>query len=278
MSTNTVPVEPDKPRERLDLRDVRAFLIDLDGVLYRGGTALPGARELLEFLWQRGMPHLFLTNNSSRTPGQYAAKLARMGIRATPERILTSALVAVADLQRQATPDDRVLLLGGAGLREALALSRLTLAANYREATVVLVGLDVGITYEKLAQAALAIGRGARFLGTNVDRSFPTERGLEPGAGSLLAALEATTGVAPRTYGKPAPEMFTEALERLGTPPEYTAMLGDRWDTDVVGAARCGLVTLAVTTGASSEAELRGADPAPDYIFPSVVELRAALE
>jgi 4-nitrophenyl phosphatase len=278
MSTNAAAAEPERRHERLDLRDVRAFLLDLDGVLYRGETALPGARELLELLRVRGIPHLFLTNNSSRTPVQYADKLGRMGIRATPDRILTSAIVAVADLQRHAAPHDRVLMLGGAGLREALALSTLELATDWRQATIVLVGLDVGITYGKLAQAALAIGRGARFVGTNGDRSFPTERGLEPGAGALLAALEATTGVAPRTFGKPEPEMFEEALRRLGVPPDCTAMVGDRWDTDIAGAARCGIVTIAVTTGVCRDEELRGAEPPPDHILPSVAELRAALE
>jgi 4-nitrophenyl phosphatase len=271
-------VEPGQGSERLPLRDVRGWLIDLDGVVYRGEAVLPGASELLELLRRRGIPHLFLTNNSSRTPRQYVAKLARLGIRTRPERVLTSALVAAADLERQALPGDRILLVGGAGLREALALARLTLADDDRQATIVLVGLDVGITYEKLARAALAIRRGARFLGTNADRTFPTERGLEPGAGALLAALEATTGVTPHVYGKPAPEMFAEALRRLGTPAELTAMLGDRHDTDVVGGADSGLVTVAVTTGACSEEMLRSAEPRPDYIFPSAAELRAALE
>jgi 4-nitrophenyl phosphatase len=277
MSVHSPPAHAGPRRERVDVRDLRALLLDMDGVVYRGDAVLPGARDLLEFMRVRGIPHVFLTNNSSLTPRHYADKLLRMGIRTTPDRILTSALVAVQDLRRSAGPDDRVLLLGGAGVREALAVSGLTLADHYREATVVLVGLDRALTYEKLAQAALAIGRGARFLATNGDRSYPSERGLEPGAGALVAALQTTTGVAPKMYGKPEPEMFAQALELLGTPPELTGMVGDRYETDVLGAARCGLVTIAVTTGVSSEAELRAADPAPDWIFPSLVELRAAM-
>ena len=275
---NTLPVQRGESEERVDLRDLRALLIDMDGVLYRGDTVLPGAREMLDTLRRRGIPHLFLTNNSSRTAQQYAEKLLRLGIRTTPERILTSAQVAVADVARHAGPRDRIYVLGGAGLREALALAGLTLADHHPEATIVLVGLDCGITYEKLAQAALAIERGARFLGTNADRSWPTERGLEPGAGALLAALQATTGVAPKTYGKPEPEMFDEALRILGTPRRFTAMLGDRHETDILGGARAGLVTIAVTTGVSREEDLRAAEPPPDYIFPSVAELGAALD
>lgn len=262
----------------LDLRDVRGFLIDMDGVLYRGNTAVPGAREFVEHLRRFGMPHVFLTNNASRTPAQFAEKLRGMGITTTPDRILTSALVAVADLARLARPEDRVLFVGSGGLREALALSGLTLADHYREAAFVVVGLDPNVTYEKLAQAALAIERGARFLGTNGDLSFPTERGLEPGAGALLALLQATTGVAPKLYGKPEPEMFEHGLRLLGTPAEATAMVGDRHETDIVGGARAGLVTIAVTSGVHSEDVFRTADPRPDYIFPSVTELRAALQ
>lgn len=264
--------------ERIDLRDVRAFLFDMDGVLYRGSAPIAGARELLDFLWRRGVPHLFLTNNSRQTPTQYAEKLRLLGMRATPDRILTSAQVAVADLVRQAGPSDRVLVLGGGGIREALALTHLHIADDYTQAAFVLAGLDTMVTYERLAQAALAIGRGARFLGTNGDRSFPTERGLEPGAGALLAALEATTGVRPKLYGKPEPEMFERALEILGTPAEFTAMVGDRHETDILGAARLRLVTVAVTSGVDSEATLRQADPAPTYLFPSVAEIRTALE
>jgi len=277
MSVQTTSADAGPRRERPDVRDLRALLLDMDGVLYRGDAVLPGAQPFLEFLRVRGIPHLFLTNNSSQTPRDYVAKLLRMGIRATPDRILTSAQVAVEDLRRSTTPADRILLVGGAGVREALAVAGLTLADHYQEATVVVVGLDRSLTYEKMSQAALAIGRGARFVATNGDRSYPTERGLEPGAGALVAALQATTGVTPKMYGKPEPEMFAQALAILGTPPELTGMVGDRYETDILGAARSRLVTIAVTTGVSSEADLRGADPAPDWIFPSLAELHAAM-
>jgi HAD superfamily hydrolase (TIGR01457 family) len=275
-STASAHAQP--PSERVDIRDLRAFCIDMDGVLYRGDAALPGAREFVEFLRIRGIPHLFLTNNSTRTPKQYVEKLFEMGIRTQPEHILTSALVAVAALAREAKPQDRILLLGSGGIREQLAIANLTLADHYGEATYVLAGLDPHVTYEKLAQVSLAIQRGARFWATNGDRSFPTERGLEPGAGALLAAITATTGVSPRLFGKPEPEMFEQALAILGTPPELTGMIGDRYETDIVGGRQMGLVTLAVATGVSSLEDLLRRTPPPDHVFPSVVELRAALD
>lgn len=277
MSTSsTAPADP-RSDGHIDLRDVRAFCIDMDGVLYRGGQVIPGARELLEFLRVRGIPHLFLTNNSSRTPQQVVDKLLRMGIVTQPGRILTSAQVAVRALARIATPDDRVLLLGSGGIRAELALAGLTLADGFGDATYVLAGLDPSVTYEKLAHAALAIGHGAKFWATNGDLSFPTERGLEPGAGALLAAITATTGIEPRLFGKPEPEMFEQALQQLGTPRGLTAMLGDRLETDIVGAQRAGLLTIAVATGVSSLDDLEHALPPPDYVFPSVVELHSAL-
>jgi 4-nitrophenyl phosphatase len=201
-----------------------------------------------------------------------------MGSHTQPERILTSALVAVAALARVAKPEDRILLLGSGGIREQLALTSLTLADHYTEATYVLAGLDPHVTYEKLAQVTLAIQRGARFWATNGDLSFPTERGLEPGAGALLAAITATTGVSPKLFGKPEPEMFEQALEILATPPEFTAMLGDRYETDIVGGRQAGLVTVAVATGVSTAEALRGHVPPPDHVFPSVAELHAAFD
>lgn len=273
------PTSPAPPaHERVDVRDLRSIMLDMDGVLYRGETAIAGARELLEFLRLRGIPSLFLTNNSSLTPEDYVAKLARMGIRTTPDRVLTSALVAVEDLRHKATPRDRFFLLGGAGIRAAMAVAGLTLADRYTDATYVLAGLDRAITYEKLAQAGLAIQRGAKFLATNGDRSFPTERGLEPGCGALLSVIESTTGVKPKLYGKPEPEMFEHGLRILGTPAELTGMVGDRYETDIVGAKRVGMTTIAVTTGVNRDDEFRAASPPPDHIFPSVVELRAALD
>jgi len=149
---------------------------------------------------------------------------------------------------------------------------------DWQEASDVLVGLDRKLSYEKMATASLAIGRGARFLGTNADRSFPSERGFEPGAGALLAMLETTTGVTPEVLGKPFATMFEEALGRLGTRAEHTAMIGDRHETDLVGAARAGIRTIAVTTGASTREQLEASTPAPEWIFPSVQEIVDVLQ
>jgi len=258
---------------RTDLRALEAFLIDMDGVLYRGDTPVPGMQEFLKQLERNHVPHLFVTNNSSRTPEQYAEKLAEMGAPASPDRILTSALVTASFLARQATDGDRVLMIGHEGLEQALTRAGLRLTSEYEEATFVVAGIDRNLNWEKLARATLAIRRGARFLGTNGDRTFPTERGLEPGAGAVLALLEAASGVKPRIFGKPEPAMFDDALQRLETPAERTAMIGDRYETDILGASRAGLVTIAVTSGVYDQAFFQAQNPPPHAIFPSVAEI-----
>lgn len=259
------------------LSEIEGFLIDMDGVLYRGDEPLPGMQEFIAHLRQHEIPHAFVTNNAGRTPDEYAQKLARMNAPVDAARVLTSSLVTAAHIAATTTADDRVLMIGGNGLREALDARGLVRTDDPNEATIVVVGIDRDLTYEKLARAALALGRGAVFLGTNADRSFPSERGNEPGAGALLAALEAATGKTPRVFGKPQPDLFLQGLAMLGTRASCTAMVGDRYETDIIGAHRVGLLTIAVTSGVGSEAELLQCDPRPDFILASVQELWQAI-
>lgn len=260
------------------LSELAGFLIDMDGVLYRGNEPLPGMQEFVCHLHTNAVPHAFITNNAGRTPEEYARKLRDMGAPVDAERILTSSLVTAAHIASTTGPEDRVLMIGGNGLRRALDDAGLVRTEEPDEATVVVVGIDRELTYEKLARATLALGRGARFLGTNADRSFPSERGNEPGAGAFLAALEAASGVSPRIFGKPEPDLFRQGLRILGTPASQTAMVGDRYETDIVGAQRVGMVTIAVTSGIGSRADLKRRTPPPDFILDSVLELVRILQ
>ena len=259
------------------LRDIAGFLVDMDGVLYRDDTPLPGMQEFVHLVQRRSIPHLFLTNNSSRTPQEYAEKMRALGAPVPADRILTSALVTAAHLARSVKPDERVLMLGGPGLRTALLDAGLQLTDDPAAAAVVVVGLDREVTYEKLARATQAVTRGARFFGTNADRSLPAAGGLEPGAGALLAAIETAAGVRARVFGKPERAMFEQGLMRLGTPPERTAMIGDRYETDIVGARHAGLVTIAVATGVAGADWLRSQDPPPDHVLPALLDVYRAL-
>ncbi len=260
------------------LSEIEGFLIDMDGVLYRGTEPLPGMQDFLAYLDRASLPHAFITNNAGRTPAEYAQKLAGMGAPVAPERILTSSLVTAAHVGATSGPDDRVFMIGGPGLREALDQAGVVRTEDPNEATIVIVGIDRELTYERLARATLALGRGALFLGTNADRSFPSERGMEPGAGALLAALETATGAKPRIFGKPQPDLFRQGLDMLGTAAERTAMVGDRYETDIIGAHGVGLVTIAVASGVGSADDLRSRDPAPDHILESVQELWRLLD
>jgi 4-nitrophenyl phosphatase len=257
------------------LREVRGFILDMDGVIYRGATALPGAAEFLAGLRAANIPFLFLTNNSTTPPRLVAERLQGMGIAAGAGEVLSSseATAAVVAAER---PGGRVLVVGEEGIREALLEAGLHLTHAYDQADAVVVGLDRNCTYATLRDAALAIRRGALFIATNTDRSLPAEIGFIPGAGALVGALEIATDEKARVIGKPSRDIFAFALRRLGTPAERTATVGDRPETDIVGGQRAGLRTIGVLTGAGTPGEFSALNPPPDWLFNDLNELRRA--
>ncbi|MCD6291772.1 MAG: HAD family hydrolase [Anaerolineae bacterium] len=259
------------------LQGVQAFLLDMDGVVYAGTNPLPGSREFVTYLQAKGIPFLFLTNNSSRTPGQYVERLAGLGIHVEEDRIFTSALATAAWLKRRAPAGAAVLVVGERGIREALAEQGFRLVNHHSQAEYVVVGFDSQFTYEKAKAAAFAIRRGVPFIATNTDVTLPTEEGVAPGAGSIIAMLETATGVKAKVIGKPEPGIFELALARLGTRSEETAIVGDRYETDIVGGHRAGLKTIGVLCGVTSAAQFSAADPPPDWVFANLAELLEAL-
>jgi len=249
---------------------IKSLIIDLDGVLYRGEEPIEGAREFIAFLQRERIPFLLLTNNSTRTPGQYVRKLAGMGIAVEESNILTSAQATALYLESIAPPGDRVYAIGEEGLRVALA-EKYTLTKD--GADFVVVGMDSELTYEKLKTATLLIRGGARFIATNPDKTLPAEEGLIPGSGAILAALEAATGVAPFVVGKPQPAIFDLALARMGVGKEGAVVIGDRLETDILGGRRAGLLTILVLSGATSRQDLENSSVKPDFVFESVKQL-----
>lgn len=254
------------------LQSIRFLLADLDGVFYRGREALPGAAAFVAWLREHGIAFLFVTNNSTRTPAQYAEKLARMGIPAGPEQVLTSSLATRAYLEARAPRGTPVFFLGQRGLEEALFEDGY-FSLDDRSPAYVVVGLDTQLTYDKLRQACLLIRAGAAFIGTNPDRTFPSPEGITPGCGAILAALEAATDVRPTVIGKPERWLLDEAMRRLGADPAATAVLGDRLDTDILGGRRLGLSTLMVLTGVHGENDLRDSPIKPDLVYRDLLEL-----
>ncbi len=253
------------------LAQVKAAILDGDGVLWRSTALLPGVPEIFTFFEDEGIPYILATNNSTQTVQGYVDKLAALGIKAGPDNIVTSATATADFLQAEFGPDVRVHIVGEPGLHEIM------LAAGYPNhmaaVDVVVAGMDRDLTYEKLRRAATFVRKGAVFIGTNGDRTFPVPEGLAPGAGSLLAALEAACGQKPRIIGKPEPTMFEMALRRVGVAPEEALMVGDRLETDILGAQRAGMLTALMMSGVTSAEILAQSPIQPDATFEHVAAL-----
>lgn len=255
------------------LTSIRHLIIDMDGVLWHGETALPGLGPFFQFLREQTIRFVLATNNASQTPDQYVAKLARLGVTVSLTEILTSAQAAAIHLETIAPKGAAVYTIGELGVAQALTERGFVLSEN--GASYVVVGMDRGLTWEKLARATLNIRAGAVFIGTNPDRTLPTERGLTHGNGAVLAALQAATEIAPIIVGKPEPIMYQQALARLGGQPTDTVALGDRLETDILGAVRAGIKSIFVLSGVSTRAQLGQISYQPDWVFAGLADLTA---
>jgi glycerol-1-phosphatase len=248
-----------------------AFLFDLDGVLYRGPEPIPGAAAVLARLRELGRGIAFITNNSSRTPGDVSRHLATVGIEASAEEVETSALSTGLVLAERGLRTAYVI--GEDGLRSALAGHGIEMADGQPTSVdVVVVGLDRHTTYETLRTASILVERGAALVASNADASFPVEDGLAwPGAGALLAAIETTTGVRAEIVGKPHAPIFRAALARAGG--GRPLVVGDRLDTDIIGAQELGWDSMLVLTGISTRDDVRAAPVAPTYLADDLMML-----
>lgn len=256
--------------ERYDLA-----LVDLDGVAYRGPSAIPHAADSLRRARAGGLGVVFVTNNASRAPQTVAAHLSELGIECTADAVMTAAQAAAALLGERLAPGAKVLVVGAAGLVDAVRAAGyevVTSATDHPEAVVQGFGPDVG--WPQLAEAAYAIGAGAWYVASNLDKTLPTERGFAPGNGSLVAAVRTATGVDPVSAGKPEPNLYRLAVARAGA--SAPLVVGDRLDTDLAGARAAGWPGLHVLTGVSTarDAVLALPEHRPSYLG---ADLRALL-
>jgi HAD superfamily hydrolase (TIGR01450 family) len=254
---------------RLD--DYDALLFDLDGTLYRGGAAFPDAVALLAKLSQRVA---FVTNNAARSAVEVAKHLTDLGYRAAPDDVVTSAQAAGRLVAEHVERGSAVLVVGTDALAAEVAANGLRPVRSAAEHPAAVVqGYSPTTDWPILAEAAYAIEAGAIWVAANTDTTLPTERGLAPGNGALVAALRATTGAEPVVAGKPHPPLLREAIARVGS--DRVLVIGDRLDTDIDGANRLGLDSLLVLTGVSTADELREA-PArcrPTYVVHTLAAL-----
>jgi 4-nitrophenyl phosphatase len=272
---------------------VRLVAFDLDGVIYRGNEPIPGARELVAWLHERGVAVRFATNNSMVDRAGYVERLGAMGIAARVEEIVTSTSATVEHLRLHAPATRAVLGVGAEGMRRELEAAGLEVVMagdlarpTYlgepleREFDAVIVGLDPGLDYGRLGVAMTAVGAGARLIATNADTRYPTAAGFLPGAGSIVAALATATGAVPQVIGKPAPAMFEAILTSASVAPSDAVVVGDNPAADIVGARRAGCGSILVLTGVATEvaaAALHG-DERPDVVAADPTEVRGVLE
>lgn len=232
-----------------------AYLIDLDGTIYHGKQPIPAAKRFIERLQTAKIPYLFVTNNSTKTAKDVADNLTiNHGIKTTVDQVYTSAMATADYVKGLADDGQKVYLIGEAGLKDGLENAGIDLVPA-DEANVVVMGLDRHFTYQKLKEATFAIARGAQFIATNADTNLPSEEGMLPGAGSLVAALKTATGVEPTIIAKPEAPIMEGALAKLNH-PDRPVMVGDNYNTDILAGIKNGLDTLLVYTGVSKPAEV----------------------
>ena len=249
---------------------------DLDGVVYRGTEPIPGSVQAIADLRSRGVRVVFATNNAMRTVGQFLERLQRMGIEADADDLVSSAVVTVEELAQRGLAETEVLVVGGDGIHEALEGGGATILPPHRggDAEVVVVASTPDFTFDQMKAAATAVRRGATFIATNADPTFPTEEGLWPGAGAILAGIEVASGRRAEVMGKPNRPMM-DAIARRFEGLNGIAAVGDQPRTDLEGARARGWTTILVLTGVTNEAAAGALEPAPDLVLGSLAELPA---
>lgn len=256
---------------KLKLEDYRAFLVDLDGVLIRGVEPLPGAVEALQKLRDIGRAVIF-SNNSTRSRREFATRLQRLGFTIEPEQVVNSAYVVARHLLELAGPSS-VFILGEEGLREELEKAGHRLRKP-EGARFLVVGMDRQLTYEKLSQALQALLCGARFIAANADPTFPTPQGQVPGAGAVVGAIIGMGFPPEEVVGKPSPIAFKVALETAGVSgPKECLLIGDRLETDILGAARSEMDSVLVLSGVTGQEDLQGSKLQPTWVAESLAAL-----
>ncbi len=251
---------------------IKAVISDMDGVIYRGSQLVNGADHFIHNLLDRGIPFLFLTNNSEQTSMELVLKLKKMGVNGLEEKhFLTSAKTTALFLSQQ-KPGASCYVLGGDGLRHEIEAASCLLSETSPD--YVVVGKTRSADFKMLTTASRLVAGGSKFIGTNPDLIDPVEGGgFEPAAGAILAAVEAATGKKPYIVGKPNALMMLIARKQLGAHSSETVMIGDRMDTDIVAGMEAGMRTILVLSGVSSRETLLDFPYRPDGVYPSVGEI-----
>lgn len=254
--------------------DFDGLLLDLDGCVYTGRTAVPGAAEALRGLAEADVPVVFLTNNASRSAADVAAHISSFGVAVAPDQVLTSAIVAAREVADSVPAGAPVLVVGSAALTEQIEDAGLRVVDSADDDPVAVVqGHSPDTGWRQLAEACRAVRSGAQWWATNLDRTFPTELGELPGNGAFVRVVAETTGASPRVAGKPSRSMMDAGVRALGS--TRPLMVGDRLETDIAGARNAGITAALVLTGVHGEEDalVAASDHRPDFLLDDLTAL-----
>ncbi len=254
---------------------LKTILLDMDGVIWRGYEPVIDIKALFDKIHQLGCQPFCVTNNATSTVDEYLDKLRNYDVELSSDQILTSAEATAEYLEDHIQKGSSVYVIGEEGLKETIARHGFGISDQPEtdHPSAVVVGLDFNITYKKIYLAANLIREGTLFIGTNPDKTFPMPGGVAPGAGSIISPVEAASGTVPVIIGKPEKYLYQLALERSGSLPEETLMLGDRLETDILGAQRSGIRTGLVLTGIASQKDADKWHPRPDLIDKTALDI-----
>jgi len=254
---------------------IKTVLLDMDGVLWHGSEPVIDIQSLFKCIRDSNLQAYCVTNNSTSSVGYHLERLRGFGVSLSPQQIITSAEATGAYLKKTFSEGGDVFLIGEEGIRQALeqrGFDILEVGSN-KDPLAVIVGLDRGFNYRVFNQAVQHIRRGAQFLGTNPDLTLPTPQGPAPGAGSIIAGIEASSGKKAHIIGKPNMDLYSLALSRSSSQPGEVIMIGDRLETDILGAQRLGMLTGLVLTGISTREQAENWNPQPDIIAENAIQV-----
>lgn len=246
------------------------YLIDMDGVIYRGSQLIPGAARFIDELLSLHVPFLFLTNNSQRTRRDVATRLQRLGFNVDEQHVFTCAMATARFLARQ-KPNGTAFVIGEGGLLTALHSNGYSIVD--KDPDYVVVGEGRTLNFEMVEAALQMIVGGAKLVATNLDPNCPTQSGTRPGCGAIVAMLEAAAGVKAFSVGKPSPVMLRAARKELGLSTDETVVIGDTMETDILGGVQLSFKTILVLTGGTRREDLPRYAYRPDKIVNSIADL-----
>ena len=260
----------------MNLSKIKALILDMDGVLWRDNTPIGDLPSIFARIRERGLKVALATNNASKTVDEYLDKFSGFGVTLEPWQIITSSLASANSLAKDFPTGGPVFVVGENGIQRALEDRGFQPIVDPQDETrpvAVVAGIDRFISYPKLRRATLHIRAGVPFYGTNPDRTFPTPQGLVPGAGAILASIEAATDVKPIIIGKPSPAMMYMALDTLGARPEESLVVGDRLETDIAAGQAAGCKTALVLSGVATGQQAAAWKPTPDFVVDDLTAL-----